>query len=241
MSTYRLVLECFKNFINDNLLTESQFTIMNLSKYFQKELKIMDPQTATSLSDVILNSAFEFSKVTNSKFITERTNSSIYNQRYQIHQDATIYNEFIIKNLNDILTTKTNAFTGYNTILTFFLRNNSSKIDTYLSVLGIGNVLELLNYQLIGGNNPLIDIKIYRIFHLEAAVKPGANYKNFILEDVRHKHYTSVEMLKYLFTKQFTGTEKEKVFKYTAWFWDTIEDYFMGVLPEEVERNLQKK
>lgn len=240
LSKYRLVLGCFNNFINDNLLTESQFNIIQLSKYFQKELKIMDPQTATSLSDVILNSAFEFSKVTNCKFITERSNSSIYNQRYQVHQDATIYNEFIMKNLNDILTTKSNTFIDDNTILTFFLRNNSSKIDTYLTVLGIGNVLELLNYQLIGGNNPLIDIKIYRIFHLESAIKPGANYKNLILEDVQHKHYTSVAMLKYLFTKQFTGSSKDKIINYTNWFWDTIEDYFMGVLPEEVERNLQR-
>ena len=58
--------------------------------------------------------------------------------------------------------------------------------------------------------------------------------------DVQNKHYTSVAMLKYLFTKQFTGSSKDKIINYTNWFWDTIEDYFMGVLPEEVERNLQR-
>lgn len=240
MSKYRLVLGCFNDFINNHRLSESQFTIMELSKYFHKNLKIMDLQICTSLSEVILNSAFEFSKITDSKFISERVNSGLNNQRYQIHQDATMYNDFIINNLNKILTIEINTYKDEKSIIAFFLRTNYSKIDTFLSVLGIGNVLGLLNYQLVGGNNPLIYLRINSIFPLESAVKNARKYKNSVLIDVQNKHYTSVAMLKYLFTKQFTGSSKDKIINYTNWFWDTIEDYFMGVLPEEVERNLQR-
>lgn len=106
----------------------------------------------------------------------------------------------------------------------------------YLSVLGIGTVLELLNYQLLGGNNPLIYLRINSVLPLENAIKLGNRYQNLVLKDVQNKHFTSVAMLKYLFTKKLSGSREASILNYTEWFWNTIEDYFMGILPDEVEK-----
>ena len=48
-------------------------------------------------------------------------------------------------------------------------------------------------------------------------------------------------MLEYLFTKkQPEDTKLERIENYSKWFWDKVEDYFMGVLPQEVESSLNK-
>ena len=62
------------------------------------------------------------------------------------------------------------------------------------------------------------------------------------MTDVQVRHYTSVEMLKYLFTKeQPEQNTKERILNYTKWFWDQIEDYFMGILPERVKNELTRE
>jgi ATP-dependent DNA helicase RecQ len=77
---------------------------------------------------------------------------------------------------------------------------------------------------------------------LEKAIKQVDYYRNEILEDIQSKHYISVEMLKYLFTKeQPKSTSKNRILNYTSWFWNNIEDYFMGILPDEVSSALYKK
>ena len=63
-----------------------------------------------------------------------------------------------------------------------------------------------------------------------------------MLNDVHMKHYISVEMLTYLFKYQVGGnTPSEKVKNYTEFFWETIEDYFLGRVPAQVEENLSKQ
>ena len=77
------------------------------------------------------------------------------------------------------------------------------------------------------------------VYPLEKAIKQGDFYQNFILKDVQSRHYISVEMLTYLFNKkQIEKNPKERIINYSNWFWNNIEDYFMGVLPEEVSKNL---
>lgn len=49
-------------------------------------------------------------------------------------------------------------------------------------------------------------------------------------------------MLTYLFTyKVEAANPQEEISKYTEFFWDKIEDYFLGDLPTEVESNIYKK
>lgn len=49
-------------------------------------------------------------------------------------------------------------------------------------------------------------------------------------------------MQKYLFTYKATGqTSSDKIKNYTEWFWNQIEDYFMGKLPAKVEEEVFSK
>ena len=48
-------------------------------------------------------------------------------------------------------------------------------------------------------------------------------------------------MLTYLFTYKIEANgPQERIARYTDFFWDKIEDYFLGYIPTEVEEKLYK-
>lgn len=239
---YRLILQAFEEFANDQKLKESQFTVTDLGTYLMKRLKIADKFEARAFSQAIVNSIFEFQKVKNSNFIKERANSAADNQRYILYQDADIFTSFILEEVKSVLYPENNCISERDSVTAYIYRTQAKEIDAKMAALGIGEARKILSYQLKGGNNPQIYIRMNSVYPLEKSIKQGDFYKNDILQDIQNKHYTSVEMLKYLFTKDTQcTTAKEKIIKYTNWFWDQIEDYFMGVLPEEVKETLARK
>lgn len=242
LSEYGKILHSFEEFVSNMKLTESQFTIADLGEHFRKTLKILDKFEARAFAQTIINAAFEFVKIKNIKFIAERSNSAENKQRYIVHQDADIFSKFIIDGLTGAVNPTSNFLSKTSLITTFYFRSQGDSIDAKIAALGIGEARGLINYQIIGGNNPQIYLRVNSIYHLENAIKQGDFYQNAILTDVQRKHYTSVEMLKYLFTKeQPEKKEIDRVVNYSNWFWDQIEDYFMGILPEEVKAALNNK
>lgn len=242
VSQYRLILRSFEAFISKCKMLDKQFTVIDLGNHFMSSLKISDKFEARAFAQTVINSAFEFSKIKDVKFIAERSNSEVNNQRYIIHQDADIYKEFILKNLDYALHPSDNYVIQKDTIISYYYRSkNDPVIDARIAALGIGEARKLLGYQILGGNNPQIYLRMNSVYPLERAIKQGDAYKNSILTDVHVKHYTSVEMLKYLFTKkQEKMASKDRILKYTEWFWNNIEDYFMGILPDEVKDEFSK-
>lgn len=241
-SKYKMILEAFENFTNEYSVSEAQFTVVDLGNYFMRTLKIADKFEARAFAQTVINTAFEFSKIKNIKFITERSNSSADNQRYITHQYGNLFTDFIIETLTNSLCPADNYILQENKIISFKHRNQSEVIDSQIATLSIGEARNMLNYQLLGGNSPQIYIRMNSIYPLEKAIKQGNSYRNGILSDVQGKHYISVEMLKYLFTKKFPGLSgREKVVQYTRWFWENIEDYFMGIIPDEVKDALDRK
>ena len=61
----------------------------------------------------------------------------------------------------------------------------------------------------------------------------GENYINNILTTVYNLHIRSVEFLTYIFKTIGIGNTKK--------FWDYIELYFMGVIPQDVEEAIELK
>lgn len=90
--------------------------------------------------------------------------------------------------------------------------------------LGLLEALGLLVYRVNGGDNPEIFIRINSKSQLERTVNNPSRYKNVILDNVRNRHLLSVAMLRYIFENEVDSTT----------FWDLIEDYFLGKVPEEV-------
>lgn len=243
ISQYRKILNSFENFINQQKAIERQFTLNDLGVHFKQTLKISDTFEARAFAQTILNSSFEFSKLTSVRFISERPNTPVGKEKYIIHQDGEVFTKFILSELNDILNPSTNYLEADGKTISFYRRSkNDDRVDSRIAALGIGEAREMLNYQIIGGNNPQLYLRINSIYPMEKAIRKPEFYQNLILKDVQTKHYTSVEMLNYLFTKeQPERTAKEKIINYSKWFWDTIEDYFMGKLPVKVEENLNNR
>ncbi|MGI1748516.1 hypothetical protein ACRPMA_10065 [Streptococcus uberis] len=222
-------------------ISEKHFTIKELGVHFKEELKIADVFASRAFAQTIINSAFEYSKIKDTKFIVEKTNNSEIEQRYQISQDPDMYSKFIMKELRSCISPDENFKNEDGKIITYYYRSGLNKFDSVLSSLGIGEALGLFSYSIKGGENPQIYIRINSIFPLEKAIKNGDFYQNSILRDVQIKHQLSVEMLKFLFQKNQPEKNSElRIKNYTSWFWETIEEYFIGRILSEVKVNFSK-
>lgn len=241
ISEYRLILKSFAAFVDQQRISNRKFTVEDLGARLMENLKVSDKFEARAFAQAIINAAFEFNKIKNIKFITEVKDTSD-KQKYLVHQDGDIFSKFIINSIVSVLDPMDNFVIDDNVVTSFYFRSRSDIIDSKLAALGIGESKKLLIYQLIGGSNQQIYLRMNAVQPLEKAIKQGEFYKNSILNDVQTKHYTSVAMLKYLFTKeQPEKKSQERIRNYTTWFWDNIEDYFMGILPDQVENELAKR
>ncbi|MBB3155455.1 ATP-dependent DNA helicase RecQ [Paenibacillus endophyticus] len=110
----------------------------------------------------------------------------------------------------------------------YFPKLFGSEQEKRFIYLGLMESLGLLMYRINGGDNPEIFIRINSRMQLERTVGSPARYRNYILENVHQRHKLSVEMMRYIFENQVD----------TKRFWDLIEDYFLGEVPEEIIQRL---
>jgi ATP-dependent DNA helicase RecQ len=113
----------------------------------------------------------------------------------------------------------------------FLSKVRKERVDELFMVLGLMEAMDLAFYEVHGGDNPGIYVRINTRLPLERAVADPARYENWILTNVYERHRTSVEMLTYLFENEVSTEE----------FWDLIEDYFLGTMPDEVQRRLSRQ
>lgn len=240
LADYKKVLSSFKSFVSKTKLTGTYFTTYDLGMHFSQTLKIGDRFSARSFAQAVINACFDYSKCESVSFINEKS-VGVDKKNYKINYDTDIFERFILEELEECINPKNNFICDKNRVTTFYIRSRTDEIDKKIAALGIGEARKILGFQIIGGNMPQIYLRINSIFPLEKAIKSGDFYKNDILKDIQSKHYTSVEMLSYLFKKEQPETKaSERIPNYTKWFWNEIENYFMGILPDEVVQNLEK-
>ena len=187
-----------------------------------------------TLSDTIIRLLLVFSSTSsshNSRFI--KINSIYEEESYLI--DTTGYlalRDFYTYYENDIIYEST----IYLDIPSFgrsdpILESNRKRI---LSILGLFNAFKLLSFEAHGGFNPEIFMRINSYYKIDQIInKHGENYTNDILNNVYNLHIRSVEFLTYIFRTIGIGNTKR--------FWEYIELYFMGVIPQEVEDLIEMK
>lgn len=114
----------------------------------------------------------------------------------------------------------------------YIRKNDRTATSKLFLLLGALELLGIAMYEVNGGDQPQIHIRVGSIYQIERVLSKPGKYENVILDNVYKRHKTSVAMLRYLFEKQNLTTEQ---------FWEYIEDYFLGYLPKEVEKELSRE
>ena len=103
--------------------------------------------------------------------------------------------------------------------------NNDNHTKEILTILGVLESFGILRFQSLGGTNSQIYIYVNETKTLRIVRDKPGFYKNRLLETVSDRHKFSVKMLTYLFQNKFTSDE----------IWEHLENYFLGILPEEIQ------
>lgn len=237
VSIFNKYIEIFSDFSAEKKRMDKYFTSIELGQYLSKNLKIKDVFKARSIAQALINSCFEYQKLKDYRFIRERAEGHELMYKYQNSYD--IFIDFLSTTFERYLRQKEQYYEDEEKFIKFYIRNNNSQFNYDIIVLGLAEVIGLVSYTVENGNSPQIYLRINSILPMEQAVRKGEFYKNNLLNNIYLRHRISVEMLTYLFThKVYADSFQEKILKYTDFFWDKIEDYFLGNIPSEVEEKL---
>ena len=113
----------------------------------------------------------------------------------------------------------------------YIINDGGSKIKEYSTILGILEVIDCLSFEMLGGANSQLYIYINQLRPLQNILNAPYRYKNRMLENVSERHLLSVKMLTYLYEGDFSSDE----------MWDILEDYFLGKIPEAVQKECIKE
>lgn len=103
--------------------------------------------------------------------------------------------------------------------------NNSNRTKEILTILGIMEAFGVLRFKSLGGTNSQIYIYVNETKNMRIVRDKPEVYRNKLLEAVGKRHEISVKMLTFLFQNGFSSEE----------IWEHLENYFLGILPEELK------
>ena len=173
---------------------------------------------ANILISTIKNYARNYSKSMNAKIMDSRpikTGTDIYRFNRPI--------EDFIEWLNEIRSFISNNVAEDGKI--YIVRNQSQKTEKeIITALGLLEAINYLTFEASGGLNSQIYIYVNQTKTMEEVISKPNFYNNRLLEKVADRHRISVAMLSYLYQNEFTSNE----------IWEYIENYFLGIVPEEV-------
>lgn len=209
-----------KEYFNVSDLAEKLRELIGGSKY-----------SAEMIASILLDSCFTFDRLM-------RQSSNFYNRFIAYDESREKYHllgsgyagftDWLLQETNTMLQQQLSRKVNDQEYEIYFPKVFGSEQEKRFIYLGLMEALGLLMYRVNGGDNPEIFIRVNSRMQLERTVANPSRYRNLILENVHNRHKLSVEMLRYIFENQ-VDTKK---------FWDLIEDYFLGKVPEEILQRL---
>src|SRR5699024_11497288 len=124
----KLILKSFENFVNNYKISGRQFSVDDLGYHFMKTLKISDRFSAMAFAQSVINAAFEFSKIKEIKFISERSIGGDSKPKYIIYNDGDLFTSFILEGVMSTLKPHENYSKKKKLITTFHLRTKKGTI-----------------------------------------------------------------------------------------------------------------
>ncbi len=207
------------------------FSIEEFAKELKRQTK-KDKYYCENLAMVCLYSAENFDRLTKKhanfynsfiRFDEGRKKYTLLNSSYSDFLD------WVNSQMKLILSNRNTSEVENNRFEMYLSKENRKEIEKTFILLGLVEAMGLLIYSVTGGDNPEIYIRINSFFQLYREVNNPTQYENRVLTNVYERHKTSVEMLTYLFKNEVSTKE----------FWELIEDYFLGKIPEEVSMRLK--
>lgn len=230
MQNFQIYINAIKTIVNRSIREEKFYDIdgeEGLVKELMKEIPV-NIYKAKSIIDTIISAMSvyqrDYSKNMHAKMFTPKPLKS-GEVKYKFMNGASAFFRWIENSFNNI-TNNINEGTLY-----LIDETGDKGFKETLLILGILETLDLLVFKALGGKNSQIYIYVNQTKTMREIIEKPWRYKNRLLELVSERHQISVEMLTYIFEGEFTN---EKI-------WDLIEDYFLGIIPETVINNYEKK
>lgn len=239
MSQINVVLDSFEEFLRRKLAKREYFREEEVGMYLYNALKLNDRFHALSIGSVLVNALLQVKKIKGINYISDYQSES---ELYKITPNYLDFFHLIKATMKKLYNKDRFAERTQNTLTYYSLRNhNSQNLEMEKVLLGIAEIIGVSNYEIKGGDDPQIYIRINSGYQIENVIKSPQRYQNRLLADVHNRHRISVELLTYLFKLEKKGnTNREKIKNYTDEFWEIIEQYFLGKLPDKVIDKLNK-
>lgn len=243
MSNFNQFVQRIEEFLRSQAYSGNFFNEIQLGEFLNEHFGMSNRYKAIGLANVFLNGMVHITSLMNqqnSRFIVTREEQET---SYKVNSNYINYLN-LLKKAQQRLYKNQSFFQQQKNSFTFYKARSKNDIsfEECLIVLGLSESLDLINYEIAGGDNPQIYIRINSVYPIDRAVHSPQKYNNAIMTEVYLKYKISIVMLNYLFTLQKepeNGPKKEQILNYTKKFWDIIEDYFLGKLPDVVKQSLR--
>lgn len=230
LQNYETYINAIKTIVNRSIREEKFYNIDGDEGLISELMKLISVNIykAKSIIETIISAMSvyqrDYSKSMHGKTYMAKSLKS-GEVKYKFMNGSTGFFRWIENGFNNILKNIKNG--------TFYLIDESGNegFKEKLLILGILETLDILVFKALGGSNSQIYIYVNQTKTMKEIIEKPWRYKNRLLELVSERHEISVQMLTYLFEGEFSNEE----------IWEFIEGYFLGMIPEEVVRNYEKK
>ncbi|MBE0639412.1 MAG: ATP-dependent DNA helicase RecQ [Bacteroidales bacterium] len=216
-------LDSFNSVFNklQSLLNTVQDIFANSDGYFKQDIfqlklnnVLQDLEKAEKLSKFILSSysgkQIQPGVIEGDAFLQQRRSIDGFEYR--------VFNTKHLQSFNALLTRLNNLFSNTeSTKVERFVTNKESNAINYVRLGYFLEILELGTFEIKGGENPMIFIRINDPNRIERDSN-YLGYTNSLLSKTLERHYLSNEIFDHFFLRSFTNLER----------WNFIEDFFLG-------------
>lgn len=223
---YRKIISSVKGIINRRIVDGTQAHVSDMAKAIVQDCPDLSEYNARTICEVILASMeswqYKYSKSHNPAMIVYHDNAG--RPRYGFNVAINSWFGWLDGLYSGILKETEDE-------KLYLINDGGTLIQETAAALGVLESLGALSFKMNGGANSQIYIYVNQIQPIRNILKRPWNYENRLLKMVAERHMVSVKMLTYLYEYDFTSEER----------WNLLEDYFLGRIPEEVEREVEKE
>lgn len=209
-----------KNFINKKVLSSEFTSLQELINELVEKLSI-SMYKAQTISEVLIASMDTYrKKVTKdtSPIVKEKSeNNGVI--KYQFNVAVNSYMNWVEKMFRKIINSTRRG-------KLYLINDKIARTNEMSTILGLLESMNILDFEMLGGTNSQLYIYINQIQALKNILNNPSRYENRLLNMISDRHLISVKMLTYLYESGLDNTQ----------LWDTLEDYFLGSIPEIVKQ-----